>query len=267
MSHRLVRSRAASGLGAGRRVRPGLGSTGPGPDSVGPGGRKSRLWSRHVLAVPQGRGRFSCPTHGSWPTSPLVIASVNAAAQRVKIRAGRKVTVVGRDGGLARQHNPRVVAGPLAVHAGTAQPLSVPTGQPRQAPGPSTAKWVRPGGSRRPSPTYTNRPTGPKPSAGSTTGCAAWKGPGSPSSRPQPASSTREQILNYFDDRQTNAFAEGITNKIGVMKRRGYGHRRSDRYRHKVQHLPDAGLRGSWVGRRRGRLGSSWARRRSRRAR
>ena len=49
--------------------------------------------------------------------------------------------------------------------------------------------------------------------------------------------SWREQILNYFDDRQTNAFAEGITNKIKVMKRRGYGHRRSDRYRHKVQHL------------------------------
>jgi len=56
------------------------------------------------------------------------------------------------------------------------------------------------------------------------------------SSRPRPASSTREQILNYFDDRQANA--EGITNKIGVMKRRGYGHRRANRYRHKVQHLP-----------------------------
>ena len=56
------------------------------------------------------------------------------------------------------------------------------------------------------------------------------------SSRPQPGSSTRERVLNYFDDRWTNA--EGITNKIGVMKRRGYGHRRADRYRHRAQHLP-----------------------------
>lgn len=33
----------------------------------------------------------------------------------------------------------------------------------------------------------------------------------------------REEILNYSDDRVTNAFAEGITNKIKVMKRRSYG--------------------------------------------
>jgi transposase len=44
----------------------------------------------------------------------------------------------------------------------------------------------------------------------------------------------RNQILNYFDDRQTNAYAEGITNKIKVLKRRGYGHRNPQRYRHKV---------------------------------
>jgi transposase len=29
----------------------------------------------------------------------------------------------------------------------------------------------------------------------------------------------REEILNYFDDRVTNAFAEGITNKIKVKTR------------------------------------------------
>jgi transposase len=44
----------------------------------------------------------------------------------------------------------------------------------------------------------------------------------------------REQILAYFDDRQTNAFAEGITNKIKVMKRSAYGFRNPGRYRHKV---------------------------------
>jgi transposase len=43
-----------------------------------------------------------------------------------------------------------------------------------------------------------------------------------------------EQILNYFDDRVTNAFAEGITNKIKVMKRRSYGFRDPVRYRQKV---------------------------------
>ena len=44
----------------------------------------------------------------------------------------------------------------------------------------------------------------------------------------------REQILNYFDDPMTNAFAEGITNKIKVMKRRSYGFRDPLRYRQKV---------------------------------
>lgn len=44
----------------------------------------------------------------------------------------------------------------------------------------------------------------------------------------------RDQILNYIDDRVTNAFAEGITNKIKVMKRRSYGFRDPVRYRQKV---------------------------------
>jgi transposase len=44
----------------------------------------------------------------------------------------------------------------------------------------------------------------------------------------------REQILAYFDDRITNAFAEGITNKMKVIKRVSYGFRDSERYRQKV---------------------------------
>lgn len=44
----------------------------------------------------------------------------------------------------------------------------------------------------------------------------------------------REQILNYFDDRVTNAFAEGVTNSIKVLKRRSYGFRNPVRYRQKV---------------------------------
>ncbi len=40
-----------------------------------------------------------------------------------------------------------------------------------------------------------------------------------------------EQILNYFDDRVTNAFAEGITNKVKVIKRCAYRFRNPVRYR------------------------------------
>lgn len=47
-------------------------------------------------------------------------------------------------------------------------------------------------------------------------------------------SNWREQILAYFDDPLTNAFAEGITNKIKVIKRMSYGFRDPIRYRHKV---------------------------------
>jgi transposase len=44
----------------------------------------------------------------------------------------------------------------------------------------------------------------------------------------------REQILAYFDEPVTNGFAEGITNKIKVMKRTAYGFRSAERYRRKV---------------------------------
>jgi len=53
-----------------------------------------------------------------------------------------------------------------------------------------------------------------------------------------------EPILAYFDDRVTNAFAEGITNKIKVMKRRSYGFRDPARYRQKV--LLSCRRRSSW---------------------
>jgi transposase len=43
-----------------------------------------------------------------------------------------------------------------------------------------------------------------------------------------------DQILSYFDDRVTNAFAEGITNKVKVIKRSAYGFRNPMRYRSKV---------------------------------
>lgn len=44
----------------------------------------------------------------------------------------------------------------------------------------------------------------------------------------------RNEVLNYIDHPETNAFAEGITNKIKVMKRAAYGFRNQGRYRRKV---------------------------------
>lgn len=44
----------------------------------------------------------------------------------------------------------------------------------------------------------------------------------------------QDHILAYFDDPFTNAFAEGITNKIKVIKRSAYGFRNAKRYRQKV---------------------------------
>ncbi|HEX2240342.1 MAG TPA: transposase [Actinomycetota bacterium] len=48
-----------------------------------------------------------------------VIRAIDAAAHRVRIRYGRRIRVVGRDGGLARQHNPASCRG-----CGTAAGLS-----------------------------------------------------------------------------------------------------------------------------------------------
>lgn len=44
----------------------------------------------------------------------------------------------------------------------------------------------------------------------------------------------RDELLAYFEDRQTNGYAEGVTNKIKVVKRRSYGFTNQERYRRKV---------------------------------
>jgi transposase len=44
----------------------------------------------------------------------------------------------------------------------------------------------------------------------------------------------REEILAYSSDPVTNAFAEGITNKIKVIKRVGFGYRNVERFRERV---------------------------------
>lgn len=44
----------------------------------------------------------------------------------------------------------------------------------------------------------------------------------------------REEILAYFSDPVTNAYAEGITNKVKVIKRVGFGYRNFERFRERV---------------------------------
>lgn len=44
----------------------------------------------------------------------------------------------------------------------------------------------------------------------------------------------REEILGYFSDPVTNAFAEGVTNKVKVIKRVGFGYRNVERFRERV---------------------------------
>lgn len=43
-----------------------------------------------------------------------------------------------------------------------------------------------------------------------------------------------EEICNYFEHRITNAYAEGVTNKIKCIKRIGFGYRNFDRFRERV---------------------------------
>ena len=43
-----------------------------------------------------------------------------------------------------------------------------------------------------------------------------------------------DELLAYFEARITNAYAEGITNKIKVIKRSGYGFRSFARFRERV---------------------------------
>lgn len=168
-----------------------------------------------------------------------VLRAVDAAAQDVRIRHGRKVKVVGRDGGLARQHNPRFDKGVwnsrwlfmrrhhhlsetdrdqldelFARHPDirVAWLLKEAFAEIYNAADRTEAEqqldlWV-----------YHVEQSGLREFRNVWRTLSHW----------------RNEILNYHDDRQTNAYAEGVTNTIKVLKRRGYGHRHPGRYRAKV---------------------------------
>lgn len=168
-----------------------------------------------------------------------VIRAVDNAAQKVRIRHGRRITVVGRDGGLARQHNPRFnpqVWRSRWLFMKRTHKLT-PTEQDglnqlfELQPEIGLAYWLKEA--------FANIYQAPNRQE-ATRRLQLWAHHVHQAQLPEFTNITRtlspwtQPILNYFDDPQTNAYAEGITNKIKVMKRRGYGHRHPDRYRAKI---------------------------------
>jgi transposase len=168
-----------------------------------------------------------------------VIRVVDNAAQKVRIRHGRRVTVIGRDGGLARQHNPRFqpemwqsrwlfMRRRHALNPGQRHDLERLFETHPQV---GLAWWLKEAFAE----IYQASDR-----AEAEQRLAVWIDHVNTAGLPELANAWRtisrwtEPILNYFDDRQTNGYAEGITNKIKVLKRRGYRHRNPHRYRAKV---------------------------------
>jgi transposase len=177
-----------------------------------------------------------------------VIRVVDAAAHRVRIRTARTRRPRGRDGGRSRQHNPRFNKLLWANRWTFMKRAHKLTDRDRVALvamfdlGPEIAiAWIlkedfaaiydapdRAEGERRLDAWIEDVDA-----SGLQELKDAWR----------TLQWWRDQILNHLDDPITNGFAEGITNKIKVMKRRSYGFRNDRRYRQKV--LLACGRRGS----------------------
>lgn len=168
-----------------------------------------------------------------------VIRAIDGAAHKVRVRHGRRIRVLGRDGGLARQTNPRFIPEVWRsrwtfmrrAHKLTARELDGLSAIFELIPEIGVA-WLlkeqfaaiyeasdRAEAERRLQVWIDHIIEAGLPEfTGAWTALQWWV----------------EPILAYFDDRVTNGFAEGITNKIKVMKRRSYGFRDPVRYRQKV---------------------------------
>jgi transposase len=168
-----------------------------------------------------------------------VIRSVDAAANKVRVRHGRRRTVVGRDGGLSRQHNPRFDPNVwrsrwlFMRRVGTLTTDQQATLDRLFATNPQigVAWWLKEAfaaiyhaATRHEAQQRLDVWLHHVTQADLSEFTNLWR----------TLSKWQEPILAYFDDRQTNAYAEGITNKIKVLKRRGYGHRHTHRYRAKI---------------------------------
>ncbi len=168
-----------------------------------------------------------------------VLRAVDRAADKVRVRHGRKKQVVGRDGGLSRQHNPRfdpAVWNARWLFARRAHNL---THDQRDAleelldrhPDLRVAWWLKEAfahvytasdrsEAQRRLEVWAHHVT----QSGLAEFTGLWRN----------LSHWQDQILNYHDAPWTNGYAEGVNNKIKLIKRRGYGHRNPDRYRNRV---------------------------------
>ena len=168
--------------------------------------------------------------------------SIDTAAQRIRQRHGRKprTDVISRDGGTSRQHNPRHDPAVYRARWTFMRRARQLTDRDRAELDPIfaahptvAAAWMmkeafaaiydaadRDDAQRRLQTWEHNLAN----ADGLTEIRNAWR----------TLQHWREEILNHFDGRHTNGFAEGVTNKVKVMKRRGYGYQNQRRYGHKV---------------------------------
>ena len=168
-----------------------------------------------------------------------VIRAVDAAAHRVRVRHGRRIRVVGRDGGLARQKNPRFLPGVWSSRWAFTKRASKLSHADADALQPIFETLPEVGIAWMLKEQFALIYDAPD-RIEAERRLELWIDQICEAGLPEFLNTWRqlqwwsEQILNYFDDRVTNAFAEGITNRIKVMKRRSYGFRDPVRYRHKV---------------------------------
>jgi transposase len=168
-----------------------------------------------------------------------VIRAVDAAAHRVRVRHGRRIRVVGRDGGLTRQANPRFIPEVWRSRWTFMKRAHKLADRERDSlaaifeliPEIGIAWLLK----EQFAAIYKTSDR-----AEAERRLEVWIDHVIEANLPEFTNAWRslqwwvEPILAYFDDRVTNAFAEGITNKIKVMKRRSYGFRDPVRYRQKV---------------------------------
>ena len=168
-----------------------------------------------------------------------VIRAVDAAAHRVRKRHGRRVRVVGRDGGLARQKNPRFIPGVWRSRWAFTKRASKLSHEEADALIPVFETLPEVGMAWMLKEQFALIYDAPD-RVEAEKRLELWLDQITAAGIPEflniwrTLQWWREEILNYFDDRVTNAFAEGITNKIKVLKRRSYGFRDPVRYRQKV---------------------------------
>jgi transposase len=168
-----------------------------------------------------------------------VIRAVDAAARRVRVRHGRRIRVVGRDGGLTRQHNPRFIPEVWRSRWAFMKRASKLTQEDADALEPIFEALPDVGVAWMLKEQFANIYEAPDRTEAELR-LELWIDQITALGIPEFINTWRtlqhwrEEILNHFDDRVTNAFAEGITNKIKVMKRRSYGFRDPLRYRQKV---------------------------------